>query len=432
MSKTTTKKIKPPNSLQGKIKICPDKSITHRAVMLSSLAKGETTIYNPLESADCLCTAKGFQQMGVEIEFHPGKWIIKGGGLYGLQKPKKIIDAGNSGTTIRLLSGIIAGQSFSAQITGDDSLRKRPMRRIMEPLRLMGAEIYGTDNQYPPLTIIGKKLKPLNYNLPVASAQVKSCILLAGLYPQGSTTVTEPLPSRDHSERMLEYLGIPLRKNGNSITIRGGDEFSAKNMEIPGDISAAVFFAVAAIITKKSKIIIEKVGINPTRTGAIEALRKMGAKIEIINCATINNEPLGDIVVESGQLKGVTIEAEMIPGLIDEIPILAVAATQAVGVTSIRGAQELRFKESDRIKTMTAELKKMGAKIESLPDGMIITGSTPLKGCATESYYDHRLAMSLTIAGLIAEGETVINNTECISTSFPDFYDCLEKLNSKL
>lgn len=428
MSKMTSRKIKPISALEGKIKVCGDKSITHRAIMLGSLAKGETVISNPLDSEDCLATVKAFQQMGIEIENIPGIWRVNGQGLSGLKKPLSTIDAGNSGTTLRLLAGIIAGQNFSAQITGDDSLRKRPMGRIIEPLRLMGAEIYGKDDQFPPLTIIGKKLKPINYTLPVPSAQVKSCLLLAGLYPQGKTTVNEPLPSRDHTERMMEYLGIPIEKKDNSVSVQGGDEFMAKNMEIPGDLSAAIFFVVGAIILKNSKIVIERVGINATRLGAIEILKKMGAKIEISNIISINNEPVGDLIVESAKLQGISIPPELVPRLIDEIPVLAVAATQAEGLTTIRGAQELRFKESDRIATLTTELIKMGAKIESLPDGMIVTGPTPLKGSVVESYYDHRLAMSLTIAGLLAKGETAINNPECIRTSFPDFYSCLEKI----
>jgi 3-phosphoshikimate 1-carboxyvinyltransferase len=388
--------------------------------------------------------------MGIEIEMsnvqfpmsNEGKIIIKGKGLRGLKKPDKILDVGNSGTTIRLISGILAGQEFETMITGDASIQKRPMKRIAEPLFRMGASIKGQGQGqeiYPPLKIKGGKLRPTEYKMPVASAQVKSCVLLAGLYANGKTTVIEPAPSRDHTERMLEHFGAKIETKDKVISIWGPASLEGGEIDIPGDISSASFLLVAGLLVPGSDLLLRNVGMNPTRTGIIEVLHRMGAKFEITDEEILSEEPRANIRVASNpstslgmnekRVMGIEIGGELIPKLIDEIPIIAVLATQAEGTTIIKDAKELRVKESDRIKTISTELKKMGAKIEEKDDGMIIYGPTKLKGAAVNSYGDHRVAMSMAVAGLIADGETIINNTECIKTSFPGFEDILNRIS---
>jgi 3-phosphoshikimate 1-carboxyvinyltransferase len=428
--------INPAIKLSGEIAVPGDKSISHRAVMLGALANGETVIHGFLPSEDCLATIDCFREMGIEIDHRPQttdhrptEIIIKGRGLHGLQQPKGVLDVGNSGTTMRLMLGILAGQDFLVEITGDASIQKRPMLRVAKPLRKMGADIEGEEKSksriseiYAPIKIHGGKLKAIEYTLPVASAQVKSAILLAGLFAEGKTVVIEKHPSRDHTERMFEFFGASNKG------------FEGKEIDVPGDISSAAFFMVAGLLVPEANLTIHKVGLNPTRTGILDVLHRMGANITVEDEQIISNEPRGTINVQhptsniQRPIRGIKIDGEIIPRIIDEIPIIAVAATQAEGITEIRGARELRVKESDRIATLAAELRKMGADIKELDDGMLIEGPTKLKGAHVKSYGDHRIAMSLAIAGLAAEGETVIDDTACIETSFPGFEKLLGKI----
>ncbi|MBU1026922.1 MAG: 3-phosphoshikimate 1-carboxyvinyltransferase [Candidatus Margulisbacteria bacterium] len=426
--------VSPLKKIKAEIHVPGDKSISHRAVMLGALAKGETVINGFLASADCLATVECFRKLGVEIERlkDGGPLAIKGKGLKGLKGTKEVLNVGNSGTTMRLMAGILAGQPFTTKITGDESIQKRPMMRVVKPLREMGASIDGrqeNDNIYAPLKISGGNLAPIEYELPVASAQVKSAILLAGLFAKGETVVIEKNQARDHTERMLEYFGASLKVTGSGLRVTGGKDFDSKEIDVPGDISSAAFFMVAGLIVPNSELTIRNVGLNPTRMGIIEVLHRMGAEVEVRDETIISGEPRGDIVVRSSELRSTVVQGEIIPKIIDEIPIIAVAATQAQGVTEIRGARELRVKESDRIKTVCSELKKMGAKIEELEDGMIIEGPTKLIGAKIKSYGDHRIAMSMAIAGLIAEGETTIDDAACIETSFPGFAGIVKKIS---
>ncbi|MEW6097305.1 MAG: 3-phosphoshikimate 1-carboxyvinyltransferase [bacterium] len=422
--------ITPTNKLKGTIRIPGDKSISHRAVMFGSLADGEIQVEGFLESEDCLNTIKAFQSLGIKIERITTSLIIHGQGLHGLQKPKDIIDVGNSGTTIRLLLGILSGQRFNSSITGDESIRRRPMRRVIEPLTQMGAKIDAQEGNFAPLKVYGNpNLLPIRYLLPVASAQVKSAILLAGLFTHGVTSVIEPMPTRDHTERMLNFLGAQIIKDDLNISITGGIPLKGNiKIKIPADISSSAFFMVAACIVEDAEITLLNIGVNPTRTGIIDILKKMGAKIKFKNQQVICGEPVADIVVTSSKLNGVSIEGAIISRLIDEIPILTVAACLAKGRTQIRDAKELRVKETDRIKSMATELNKMGAKVTELEDGLIIDGVGSLKGAEVDSYGDHRTAMSLAIAGLVAQGKTKINNVDCIDTSFPEFDKILKKI----
>jgi len=418
------------NKLRGNIFVPGDKSISHRSLILGSIAQGETRIYNFLNSLDCLKTLECMQALGAEIELVKDNSVkIKGEGLYGLQEPKDILDVGNSGTTIRLLTGLLSGQNFYSVLNGDVSIRKRPMKRVVEPLRLMGADIGGRkDGQFAPLSVRGNKLNPLHYTLPVASAQVKTALLLAGLYITGGTIIKEPLPTRDHTEKMLEIMQADLKISPSEIKVMGGKELRGTDIFIPGDISSAAYFIAAASILKDSQITIRQVGVNPTRTGIIEILKKMGTKIETLNYQIKSNEPQADLKIEYSKLKGVEIKKENVPFLIDELPLIAVVATQAQGKTVVSGARELRVKETDRIKAMVSELKKMGADIKEKEDGFIVNGPTGLQGAVCESYNDHRIAMSLAVAALLAEGKTIIKNSECIDISFPGFGKTLQKL----
>jgi len=434
--------VKPADKITGEIHVPGDKSISHRVIMLGALAKGETVVKGFLPSGDCLATVECFRKLGIEmesrmlnVERRAQELIIRGKGRRGLSQPKGILNVGNSGTTIRLMTGILAGQDFSSEITGDSSIQKRPMMRIVKPLREMGANIEGQGSRvkgqeevYAPLLIRGQKIKGITYDLPVASAQVKSAIMLAGLFAVGTTQVIEKNKSRDHTERMFEYFGI-----GTGCEVSGMREFEAREINVPGDLSSAAFFLVAALITHSSQLTIHNVGLNPTRTGIIDVLHRMGAEFEVRDEQIISGEPRGTIFVSRTfehsniRLKGIKIDGEIVPRIIDEFPIIAVAATQAEGITEIRGARELRIKESDRIATISSELRKMGAKIQELDDGMIIEGPTKLKGAKVKSYGDHRIAMSLAIAGLIADGETIIDDTACIETSFPGFEKLLHE-----
>jgi 3-phosphoshikimate 1-carboxyvinyltransferase len=422
-------KIKPAKSMSGVINIPGDKSISHRACIFGAIANGKTIIHNFLNAEDTLRTVGMFKQMGVKIKLNKDTLTIDGKGLDSLKKPETLLYAGNSGTTARLMLGILAGQKFSSTIDGDKYLRKRPMLRVVEPLRKMGANITGKDNgNYLPLEITGKRLKPINYRLKVASAQVKSAILLAGLYAKGKTIISEPAKSRDHTERMMDLFGAGLEVNGLQYSIKGNFALKAKKIMIPGDISSASFFIVAATLIKNSEILIKNVGVNQTRIGLIDVLKRMGADITIERYSDEYNDPIADVRVKYSILKGMEIKGNVIPKIIDEIPILAVAGCFAYGTTIIRDAKELRVKESDRIKTMVTELKRMGANIKELPDGMVIIGQNNLNGAECKSYGDHRIAMSIAIAGLLAKGETTISDTDCINTSFPEFLKILKEI----
>ena len=417
-------------SFKGEFSPPPDKSISHRAVIFSSLSKGKSIIKNFLRAEDPLSTINAFRTLGINIEDTADEIIIYGKGIHGLREPDRIIDCGNSGTTMRFLSGILSGNPFFSVLTGDESLRQRPMSRVIIPLRLMGAEIMARyDDRYPPIAIRGKRLKPIQYTMPVASAQVKSAILLAGLYAEGVTEVVEPFKSRDHTERMLPAFGAEIKVEDLSVRIRGGTELHGLEIYVPGDFSSAAFFIAGALLIRDSEIIIRGVGINPARIGLLSVLKEMGADIEISNIKDVSGEPVADIYCKGGrELNGIHITREKIPSLIDEFPILCVAATQATGITAIRGAEELRIKESDRIKAMARELRKMGVEIEEFDDGLNITGGSNLKGAVIDSYRDHRIAMAMSIAAIIADGTTTINDISSVSISFPGFFELLKKL----
>lgn len=421
--------IYPARRLSGKIRLQGDKSISHRALMIGAIAEGTTEIANLNSGQDVQNTISCLLRLGVKIENENNRTIVHGRGLNGLAKPNGTLDVGNSGTTIRLLSGILAGQEFSTNITGDDSIQKRPMARIAQPLRKMGAQIDAVADDFAPLSIKGGKLTPIDYTLPVASAQVKSCLLLAGLYSEGVTKILEPAESRDHTERMLSFFEGRVEKNGSGISVKGPARLKGQNISVPGDLSSAAFFIAAAVLVKNSEIVLESIGINPTRTAFLDLLINMGANIEMSNSKEVNNEPVADIQVKSSALKGVTISGETIPALIDEIPILAILATQADGITKISDAQELRHKESDRLRTVALNLKKMCAHVEENIDGLTIKGPVQLKASELDSFHDHRIAMSFAVAGLIAPSKSVINNAECVDVSCPGFYQELARLS---
>lgn len=422
--------INPVRGLKGEITVPGDKSISHRALMLSSIADGDTSIKGLLKGADNMATLNALRQMGVGInEYENGAVAVQGKGLHGLKESEDVIDAGNSGTTIRLMSGLLAGQNFFSVITGDQYLRKRPMKRVIEPLSRMGAGIFGREGgNKAPLAIIGSKLKGITYASPIASAQVKSAILLAGLYAGGVTVVTEPTLSRDHTERMLACFGAKVNRKATWVSISGGQKLTAREIEVPGDISSAAFFMVAALITKNSELLIKNVGINPTRTGIIDILKQMGGKLDILNQREVSGEPAGDILVKSSRLKCVEIKGDIIPRAIDELPIVAVAAAFAQGTTKIRDAKELRVKESDRIGTMAANLRELGITATEYEDGMDIEGGVPkaAPGSAFNSHGDHRVAMSMIVAGLASDREIVVYDTACIDTSFPGFMKLID------
>ncbi|MDD5094578.1 MAG: 3-phosphoshikimate 1-carboxyvinyltransferase [Dehalococcoidia bacterium] len=417
--------------LKGEVTPPGDKSVSHRALMLNSIAAGKAQVSNFLPSADCLSTLACLQAIGVKIQHQESNVTIWGAGKEGFTPPQGTLDAGNSGTTIRILTGLLAAQPFVSTITGDASLRSRPMGRVIQPLTLMGADIRGQENNTKaPLTIMGGRLHGIRYKLPIASAQVKSAILLAALFADGNTTIEEPAPSRDHTERMLRAMGVDLKCEGPLISLSPPyHPLSPMDIRVPGDISAAAFWLVAGAIHPHSQIRIKGAGINPTRSGVIEVLQSMGAKLRIENEHLDGNEPVADLTIESSSLKGITIEGAMIPRVIDEIPAIAVAAAVANGTTVIRDAAELRVKESDRIKTTVSELSRLGAQIEELQDGMIIHGVPRLKGAMCASHSDHRLAMALGIAGLIAEGETIIADAEAVNISYPNFWKDLSRIS---
>lgn len=416
-------------SLRGEITVPGDKSISHRSIMLGALADGTTEVNNFLQGADCRSSISCFQKMGVTIENTGDIVRIQGKGLRGLQAPCETLDVGNSGTTTRLMAGILAAQPFTSTINGDASIQKRPMGRIMAPLSLMGADITSLNgNDCAPLCIQGTSLHGIHYDSPVASAQVKSAILLAGLFAEGETSVTEPYLSRNHTELMFEAFGVSIRREGTTATVQPAARLDAQKIIVPGDISSAAYFIVAGLITPNSCITIRNVGINPTRDGILEVCLAMGADITVEQTNVRTGEPSADITVRTSILHGTTIEGAIIPKLIDELPILAVLACFADGTTVIRDAQELKVKESNRIDIMVRYLSAMGADIEGTEDGMIIRGGRPLHGASIDSSLDHRIAMSFAIAALNAEGDTEITGAEVVNISYPEFYQDLERL----
>ena len=406
-----------------------DKSISHRSVMFGALAKGDTEISNFLRGADCLSTISCFRSMGVDIEEKGENVLVHGKGLRGLRRPDGILDCGNSGTTTRLISGILAAQDFDVTLTGDESIQKRPMKRIIDPLSLMGAEIESVrGNGCAPLHITGAPLHGISYSTPVASAQVKSAILLAGLYADGETRVTEPAPSRNHTELMLSSFGADVRTEGTTVTIRQAEELYGQKIQVPGDISSAAFFIAAGLLIPGSEIFLKNVGVNPTRDGVLRVFRRMGGSIETTALSSGAGEPAADLLVKASRLHGVEIGGEEIPSLIDEIPVIAAAACFADGVTVIRDAAELKVKESNRIAAMTENLRAMGADVTETEDGMIIRGGRPLHGAVIDSRNDHRIAMTFAVAALAAEGETSIPQWDCVNISYPGFLEDLRKL----
>ena len=428
------KTIKSCSRLEGELILPGDKSISHRAAILNSLASGEAEIVNFAPGKDCWSTVSCLKAMGVKIHKKPPQdnpvLLVSGAGKSGLKEPSNVLNAGNSGTTMRLLGGILSYQPFLSIVTGDCSLRSRPMGRLINPLCSMGAEIYGRErNSFAPLVIKGKKLHGIEFSLPVPSAQIKSAVLLAGLFACGRTVVHQILPSRDHTERLLKSMGAELEVNGNSISLTPLlRPLTSISFRVPGDISSGAYFLVAGALHPNARVSVKDCGINPTRTGIIDILLAMGAKLKIENERVEAGEPLADIVIESSQLSGIEISGTVIPRLIDEIPIIAVAACAARGRTVIRDAAELRVKESDRIATVSRELLRLGARIELLPDGMVIHGGKPLVGAEVDTHSDHRLAMSLAIAGLVARGKTIINHAQIVQTSYPAFWQDLQDL----
>ena len=409
--------------LKGEITVPGDKSISHRGIMLGALANGTTSITNFLKGADCLSTISCFQKMGIEIEETEREILVHGKGLHGLSAPTEILDAGNSGTTTRLISGILAGQNFSCDLTGDASIQKRPMKRIMTPLSMMGADITSVHNNgCAPLHIKGAPLKGISYQSPVASAQVKSCVLFAGLYADGKTSVTEPFLSRNHSELMLSSFGASIETCGTTATIEPEPVLTAQKVEVPGDISSAAFFIAAGLLIPGSELLIKNVGINPTRDGILRVCKRMGSNLELLNTRTQCGEPVADVLVKHSELNGTVIEGDLIPTLIDELPVIAVMAACANGETIIRNAEELKVKESNRLEIIVHHLNEMGCDITGTEDGMIIRGGKPLHGAVLDSYLDHRIAMSFAVAGLVADGETEITNADCVNISYPGFY----------
>ncbi len=430
MSKPVNRVIAPGRRLRGEFVVPGDKSISHRSIMFASLAKGSSRVSGLLRGEDCLSTLKAFQALGIEVEDRSeDELIIHGRGIDGLREAGDVIDCGNSGTTMRLMSGILAGQPFFSVLTGDRYLRNRPMGRVINPLQAMGATIHGrNDSSKAPFAICGGNLKPIEYRSPIASAQVKSALLLAGMQIEGTTTVFEPHLSRDHSERMLRYFGADIISFEGGASVTGRVELQGRDIVVPGDISSAAFFLVAGLIVPDSELLLKNVGVNPTRSGIIDILRMMGGSIELLNQREVGGEPVADMLVKSSSLKGIDIGGELIPRAIDEFPVVSVAAAFADGVTTIRDARELRVKETDRIAAMCDSLGALGAEIAPREDGMQIVGGKDLAGGQVQSFGDHRIAMSMAVAALMAGGAVEIEDTLCTETSFPGFWELLDSL----
>ncbi|MBQ6442689.1 MAG: 3-phosphoshikimate 1-carboxyvinyltransferase [Lachnospiraceae bacterium] len=421
-------RIDPVIKMHGTVTVPGDKSISHRTVMLGAISEGITEAEGFLPGEDCLSTIRCFRQMGIEITQEDTRVIIHGKGLHGLSAPGGMLDVGNSGTTMRLMSGILAGQPFQSMLDGDESIRKRPMGRVITPLREMGAAIEGTgEKMTAPLTVEGQRLHGISYTSPVASAQVKSCVLLAGLYAEGTTTVTEPTRSRDHTERMLTAFGADLLVDGNSVSVQPEPKLSGQKLQVPGDISSAAYFIAAGLLVPGAEILIKNVGINPTRDGILQVACAMGGNVELISEREVSGEPVADLLVKSSLLHGTEVSGHMIPTLIDEIPVIAVMAACAEGTTVIRDAAELRVKETDRIATVTENLQVLGIQAEAMPDGMVIHGGQ-FAGGTVNSFLDHRIAMAFAVAGLIAKSPVTIRDAECVNISYPSFFSDLNAL----
>ena len=419
------------SGLRGTVTVPGDKSISHRAVLFGSIAKGITRVEGFLQGADCLSTISCFRRLGIDIENEAGIVTVHGKGLHGLQAPTEVLDCGNSGTTTRLISGILSGQKFPVTLTGDASSQKRPMGRIIKPLTQMGAQITSERGDgCAPLHIQGGALHGIHYQSPVASAQVKSAILLAGLYAEGETAVTEPTLSRNHTELMLKGFGADISSSGTTASIRPVSELHGQGITVPGDISSAAYFLAAGSLIPNSEILIQNVGINPTRAGIITVCNAMGADLTLLNEHVVSGEPVADLLIRTSQLKATTIEGAIIPTLIDELPVIALMACFAEGTTIIRDAAELKVKESDRIQVMVDNLTAMGPHVEGTDDGMIIEGGHPLHGAVVDSHLDHRIAMTFAIAGKLASGETEITGAECVNISYPTYYQDMEMLQN--
>ncbi len=420
--------IEPRSSIKGEIRLPGDKSISHRAIMIGAIAQGKTCVKNLLDCDDCNFTIQAFKEMGVSISKRGSLTVIRARGLKGLRPAVHPISLGNSGTSMRLLAGILAGQPFEAVLTGEKGLLARPMRRIIEPLKEMGVDIWAEDNEHPPIYMKGARpLKPIFYSMKVASAQVKSAILFAGLYGEGLTAVKEKVGTRDHTERLLGFFGADIEVKGKNIFLKGPADLAARNLDIPSDISSAAFFMVGATMLPKSRIVIRDVLINPTRAGVIAVLKKMGARVKIIKKKEVY-EPVGDIIVEASKTRGITVESGTIPAIIDEIPIIAVLAAVSKGRTIFKGIGELKVKETDRVKSIVSNLENMKADVRVEGDNIIINGVRNLSGAVLQSYGDHRTAMAMTIAALAAGQTSELDDPDCVSKSFPQFFDCLDAL----
>jgi 3-phosphoshikimate 1-carboxyvinyltransferase len=423
-------KVQAAKRLVGSVRMPGDKSISHRYAMLAAIAEGPSEIHGFSASADCRSTLECLEQLGVRIDRRDEVLTIQGAGLAGLKPPAGPLDAGNSGTTMRMLAGILAGQPFRSVLTGDASLSRRPMKRVIDPLTRMGARIRSAEGGLPPLEIEGGTLKPIRYELPVPSAQVKSAVLLAGLFAEGETEVIEPVATRDHTEIALEQMGADISRHGRTIAVRGYARLEGRKLYVPGDISSAAFFLVAALLVPESNLVIENVGLNPTRTAILDLLAPMGGRVRVLNVEMVNGELLGNLHVEASKLQGGEIPPETVPGLIDELPVLAVLGTQTEQGLAFHGAAELRVKESDRIAVVAENLRRMGAEVEEFPDGLRVAGQQKLRGVEIETRGDHRMAMAFTVAGLIADGPTIIRDSACVDVSFPDFFETLARVTA--
>ena len=422
------KKLSAAEKLEGAVQFPGDKSISHRYAILAAIAEGPSEIHFFSSSADCQSTLDCLKPLGVEIERQGNVVKVAGGGLAGLRAPSGPLDAGNSGSTMRMLAGVLAGQPFRSVLVGDSSLSRRPMKRVADPLTLMGARIKTAEGGCPPVEITGGHLTAIRYEMPVASAQVKSAILLAGLFAEGETQVVEKLPTRDHTEIALEQMGADIGRHQHTIAVRGRARLEGKKLYVPGDISSAAFFIAAGLIVPNSNLVLHNVGLNPTRSTLLDVLVPMGGRVKVVNLEMLNGELLGDLHVESSQLAGGEIRKELVPGLIDELPVLSVLGTQSEQGLAFRGAAELRVKESDRLAAVAENLRRMGAEVEEFPDGLRVAGRQKLRGAEIDPHSDHRIAMGFAIAGLVAEGTTVIKDSSCVDISFPDFFDTLARV----
>jgi 3-phosphoshikimate 1-carboxyvinyltransferase len=428
VSSTTTRTIARAKRLAGLLSMPGDKSISHRYAMLAAIAEGTSQIHSFAESVDCQSTLNCLNMLGVRIGRQGNEVTVEGAGLDGLRVSAEALDAGNSGSTIRMLSGILSGQRFRTVIGGDASLSRRPMKRVIEPLARMGARIQASEGSLPPLTIEGGSLFPIHYELPVASAQVKTAVLFAGLYAEGVTEVVEPHLTRDHSEIALRRFGVEVDRRDRTLSVQGPGRLTAQDLAVPGDISSAAFFLVAGLMVPGSDLTFQNIGLNPTRTTIMDFLKSIGGEISVLSCESRSGEPVGSVRVKAGPLRGGEIPAELIPGLIDELPVLAVLGTQAENGLVFRGARELRVKESDRIAAVAENLRRMGADIEEFPDGLRIPGRQRLTGAEISSYGDHRIAMAFSIAGLVADGTTTIDDSDCVQISFPGFFEIVARV----